>query len=61
MEEVLNETLRILHNELGKAVYESAVMMGISFVLSSILGIILGFALYLTQSPAFFKNRLLRG
>ena len=59
MEEVLNETLRILHNELGKAVYESAVMMGISFVLSSILGIILGFALYLTQSPAFFKNRLL--
>ena len=54
MEEVLNETLRILHNELGKAVYESAVMMGISFVLSSILGIILGFALYLTQSPAFF-------
>ncbi len=59
MEEMLSETLRILHNELGKAVYETVVMMGISFVLSSILGIVLGFVLYLTQSQAFFKNRLL--
>ena len=57
MEEMLSETLRILHNELGKAVYETVVMMGISFVLSSVLGIVLGFVLYLTQSQAFFKNR----
>ncbi len=59
MGEVISETLRILHNELGKAIYETCVMMGISFVLSSILGILLGFVLYLTQNPAFFKNRVL--
>lgn len=59
MGEVISETLRILHNELGKAVYETCIMMGISFVLSSVLGILLGFVLYLTQNPAFFKNRVL--
>lgn len=59
MNEMIAETLRILHNELGKALYETAVMMGISFVLSVILGIALGFVLYLTASPAFFKNRFL--
>ncbi len=59
MGEVISETLRILHNELGKAIYETCIMMGISFVLSSVLGILLGFVLYLTQNPAFFKNKVL--
>ncbi len=59
MGEVISETLRILHNELGKAIYETCIMMGISFVLSSVLGILLGFVLYLTQNAAFFKNKVL--
>ncbi|MGN0908208.1 MAG: methionine ABC transporter permease [Succinivibrio sp.] len=56
---MLEQTLRILHNELWKAFYETAIMMGISFVLSLVLGLLLGFALYLTESDAFFRNRAL--
>ncbi len=56
---MLEQTLRILRNELWKAFYETAVMMGISFALSLVLGLLLGFALYLTETGAFFKNRAL--
>lgn len=56
---MLEQTLTILHNELWKAFRETAIMMGISFGLSLVLGVALGFALYLTGSGAFYKSRAL--
>ncbi len=56
---MLEQTLTILHNELWKAFRETAIMMGISFGLSLVLGVALGFALYLTGSGAFYKSRTL--
>lgn len=53
---MLEETLEILRNELTKAIYETAVMLGISFVFSLIVGVTLGFVLYLTANPFFFRK-----
>lgn len=58
-------TLVILERELGKALYESAVMLGISLVLGLIFGLVLGFMLYLSSKPQFWHapnfNRILGG
>lgn len=57
--EILDSTLTILKNELWKAIYETAIMLGISFVLSLVLGSIFGFLLYLTSNKAFFQKPVL--
>ena len=57
--EILDSTLTILKNELWKAIYETAIMLGISFVLSLIFGSIFGFLLYLTSNKAFFQKPVL--
>ena len=58
-------TVTILERELGKALYESAVMLGISLVLGLIFGLVLGFMLYLSSKPHFWHapnfNRILGG
>ncbi len=58
-------TVTILERELGKALYESAVMLGISLVLGLIFGLVLGFMLYLSSKPQFLHapnfNRILGG
>ena len=59
MEEILNSTITILQNELWKAVYETAIMLGISFVFSLVFGSILGFLLYLTSNKTFFDKPIL--
>ncbi|MDY6322767.1 MAG: ABC transporter permease, partial [Succinivibrio sp.] len=56
---MFNETLVILQRELWKAFAQTFVMMGISFVLSLILGLALGFVLYLTETPAFYPKKSL--
>ena len=58
MNELISSTLTILSNELGKAVYETCIMMAISFAVSLVLGTILGFILYLTSSNAFYNRPL---
>lgn len=58
MNDLISSTLTILSNELGKAVYETCIMMAISFAVSLVLGTILGFILYLTSSNAFYNKPL---
>lgn len=59
MNEFISSTLTILSNELGKAIYETCIMMAISFAISLVLGTILGFILYLTSSNAFYNKPLI--
>ena len=40
--EILESTITILKNELWKAIYETAIMLGISFVFSLVFGSIFG-------------------
>ena len=54
--EVLESTLEILRNELWKAFYETAIMLSISFFLSTAFGLSFGFLLYLTRDQRFFKR-----
>lgn len=54
--EILTSTITILKNEFGKAIYETVIMLGISFVFSLICGGILGFLLYLTSNREFFEK-----
>lgn len=54
--EVFESTVTILKNELWKAFYETAIMLGISFLLSLIFGTAFGFLLYLTKDKRFFKR-----
>jgi D-methionine transport system permease protein len=56
MNEIISSTLTILNNELGKAIYETLIMMAISFFISLVLGIVLGFVLYLTSSTTFYNK-----
>jgi len=56
---MLEETLEILQRELGKSLYETLIMMGISLAVSLIFGLTLGFLLYLTADRNFFKTRFL--
>ena len=56
---MLEETLEILQRELGKSLYETLIMMGISLAVSLIFGLTLGFLLYLTADRNFFKTRVL--
>ncbi|MDO5352779.1 MAG: methionine ABC transporter permease [Succinatimonas sp.] len=58
MNELISSTLTILGNELSKAIYETCIMMAISFFISLILGTALGFILYLTSSNAFYNKPL---
>ncbi len=56
LNEILTSTITILKNEFGKAIYETVIMLGISFVFSLIFGGILGFLLYLTSNREFFEK-----
>lgn len=49
-------TVTILERELGKALYETAIMLGISLFLGLVFGLILGFMLYLSSHPHFWRK-----
>ena len=59
MVEIIESTLTILKNELIKSIYETAIMLGISFTFSLVFGLIFGFLLYLTSNKAFFEKPIL--
>jgi len=59
MEEIISSTIVILKNELIKSIYETAIMLGISFVFSLVFGSIFGFLLYLTSNKEFFEKPVL--
>jgi len=54
LSEVIQSTLTILQHELLKSIYETAIMLAISFSFSLVFGLIFGFLLYLTSNKAFF-------
>ncbi|WP_425385546.1 methionine ABC transporter permease [Succinivibrio dextrinosolvens] len=56
--QLLESTINILQNEFLKSVYETALMIGISFSLSLIFGLALGFVLYLTSGKTFFERTI---
>ncbi len=56
--QLIDSTLNILQNEFLKSIWETAIMIGISFSLSLILGLALGFVLYLTSEKTFFERTL---
>lgn len=49
-------TLTILERELGKAFYETGLMLGISLFLGLVFGLILGFMLYLSSHKHFWNT-----
>ncbi len=56
--QLIDSTLNILQNEFFKSIYETAIMIGISFSLSMVLGLALGFVLYLTSEKTFFERAI---
>jgi D-methionine transport system permease protein len=56
--QLLESTINILQNEFLKSIYETALMIGISFSLSLIFGLALGFVLYLTSGKTFFERTI---
>ncbi|SFS43010.1 D-methionine transport system permease protein [Succinivibrio dextrinosolvens] len=56
--ELIQSTLNILQNEFAKSIYETALMIGISFSLSLVFGLALGFVLYLTSGKTFFERTI---
>ncbi|MBE6423780.1 MAG: ABC transporter permease [Succinivibrio dextrinosolvens] len=54
----MESTINILQNEFLKSIYETALMIGISFSLSLIFGLALGFVLYLTSGKTFFEKTI---
>ncbi len=56
--QLLESTINILQNEFLKSIYETALMIGISFSLSLIFGLALGFVLYLTSGKTFFEKTI---
>ena len=56
--ELIESTINILRNEFVKSIYETALMIGISFSLSLIFGLALGFVLYLTSGKTFFEKTI---
>lgn len=56
--ELIESTINILQNEFVKSIYETALMIGISFSLSLIFGLTLGFILYLTSGKTFFEKTI---
>ncbi len=56
--QLLESTLNILQNEFVKSIYETSQMIGISFSLSLIFGLSLGFVLYLTNGTTFFEKTI---
>ena len=56
---MLEATLDILERELGKALWETLEMMIISVVISSIVGVILGFTLFTCKSKYFTPRPVL--
>ena len=59
LSEVIQSTLTILQHELLKSIYETAIMLAISFSFSLVFGLIFGFLLYLTSNKAFFEKPIL--
>ena len=57
--ELIESTINILQNEFVKSIYETALMIGISFSLSLIFCLTLGFILYLTSGKTFFEKKVL--
>lgn len=55
----MESTIEILRLELGKAILDSGKMIGISMIISLIIGGALGLVLYLTSNKLFFKNKLI--
>lgn len=53
---MLASTLEILSRELSKALYETALMMLISTLISISVGLVMGLYLYLTSEDKFYKN-----
>lgn len=56
--ELIESTINILQNEFVKSIYETALMIGISFSLSLVFGLALGFVLYLTSGKTFFEKTI---
>ena len=56
--QLLESTIAILQNEFLKSIYETALMIGISFSLSLVFGLALGFVLYLTSGKTFFEKTI---
>ncbi|MBP5244308.1 MAG: ABC transporter permease [Succinivibrio sp.] len=56
--QLLESTINILQNEFLKSIYETALMIGISFSLSLVFGLALGFVLYLTSGKTFFEKTI---
>ncbi len=54
-----DSTLQILQRELGKALYETAIMLGLSLFLGLVFGLILGLLLYLSAHKQFFYHATL--
>lgn len=59
LSEVIQSTLTILQHELLKSIYETAIMLAISFSFSLVFCLIFGFLLYLTSNKAFFEKPIL--
>ncbi len=59
MNELISSTVTILQNELYKAIYETLIMLAISFSLSLTCGTVLGFVLYLTTNGHSVKSKIL--
>ncbi len=58
MNELISSTVTILQNELYKAIYETLIMLAISFSLSLTCGTVLGFVLYLTTNGHSVKSKI---
>ena len=54
---MLQSGIEILGREFPKALTETVQMMAASLAVSAVLGSLIGFILYLTSSPLFFRNR----
>lgn len=54
----MSGTLEILHDHLGKALWDTCTMVGIATVVGVVFGTALAIVLYLTQARLFTPNRL---
>ena len=54
---MIQSGFEILGREFPKALIETLQMMAISMAVSAVFGLLLGFVLFLTSSPLFFRNR----
>ena len=54
---MIQSGFEILGREFPKALIETLQMVAISMAVSAVFGLLLGFVLFLTSSPLFFRNR----